>query len=374
MNKRIGILLATLSVLAVVGAVIWLLGQVPGAPSPSPVAVKAPAPVSSAPVAVAKPDPAKVARQKKIAAEKAREKRWQGKLAADFHRVADVYAQTSKYPPYSLPIDKKDLAQYRYNRYFPVKLPLQTKDGGKAVLTIMLEQLHFQKGDPILGVAKVSGAQASKVDLSEVSILSHKGKTLYQTSLGKPDQGNSYSLVIQPPETQSEDWPAQLMLRVSGTLNGDKVDGVVPFFYDDPIGRISEVGDAYIDGANLIIPVTADLKSDGYYAISGNLYSTKGQPLVHLEAQARMSVFDNTAKLKVHRVALQAKGDAGPYLLKDLMLRKLPDKPGDRTLFGPVDKKAFHVNGFPFSDYSQAPYTDPMRKARLEFLRHAQPG
>ncbi len=373
MRKWVGILSATLLLAAVVAGTIWFLGRVPGQANQSVMTDTQPAAVPAA----ATPSPAvasaKTTRQKRRDAEKAAEKRWRGKLAAEFQRVADIYAQTSKYPRYSLPIDKKDLVQYRYNRYFPVRIPLQSGDG-KVVLKIMLAQLHFQKGDPIIGVATVSGNQASKVELNQISILSHKNKTLYRTSLDAPGKDGSYSLVVDPPSMDAKDWPAELMLRVAGTWGSRKVAAVAPFFYDDPIGRITEVGDAHVEGANLIIPVTADLKTDGYYAISGNLYSTDGEPLVHVEAQAQMSVFDNTAKLKVHRVALQAKGNAGPYLLKDLMLRKLPDKPGDRTLFGPVDKKAFHVQGFPFSDYSQAPYVDPMRKARLEFLRHAQPG
>jgi len=373
MRKWVGVLSATLLLAAVVAGVIFLLGRVPDKAPRSAAADQPPSsvPVASAPAAATVAP--KTARQKRREAEKAAEKRWRGKLAAEFQRVADIYAQTSKYPRYSLPIDKKDLVQYRYNRYFPVKIPLQSGDG-KVVLKIMLAQLHFQKGDPVIGVATVSGNQASKVELDRISILSHKNKTLYRGTLGKPGKDGSYSLVADPSDTEAKDWPSELLLRVAGSWGSKKVAAVAPFFYDDPIGRISEVGDAYVDGANLIIPVTADLESDGYYAISGNLYSTDGQPLVHIEAQAQMSVFDNTAKLKVHRVALQAKGNAGPYLLKDLMLRKLPDKPGDRTLFGPVDKKAFQVQGFPFSDYSQMPYTDPMRKARLEFLRHAQPG
>ena len=74
------------------------------------------------------------------------------------------------------------------------------------------------------------------------------------------------------------------------------------------------------------------------------------------------------------RMALQETGNAGPYVLKDLMIRKLPDKPGDRTLFGPTNPKSFPVQGFPFDRYSQQPWVDPMTKARLEFLRSAQPG
>lgn len=369
-RKWLAYTVAALCVVAIIGAVIGLLAQVPG-PQPQTPVQKPPSAVTSAPNPVAKAVATTSKPKKDPRAAEA--KRWQGQLAAQFQRVADIYAQTSKYPPYSLPIDKKDLAQYHYNRYFPITVPLQS-DGGKIVLKIELKQLHFQKGDTITGQVSVSGKSAQDVEMSDVAIISHKDKVLYTDNLGQPSGKNSYKLSIKPSETDAKDWPSQLMVRVSGTWGSHKVAAVAPFYYDDPIGKVTDVGDAYIDGANLVIPVTADLNSSGYYAISGNLYSTSGQPLVHLEAQTQMSQFNNTAKLRVHRVALQAKGDAGPYLLKDLMLRKLPDKPGDRTLFGPTDKKSFQVQGFPFSDYSQDPYVDPMRQARLKFFREAQPG
>ena len=224
-----------------------------------------------------------------------------------------------------------------------------------------------------MGVVSVSGPASSDVELSGVSILSRDNKVLFSTGVGDTAADGSHSLMLQPSAATAADWPSDLLLRVTGSAGAHKVAAVAPFFYDEPIGRITEVGAAHVDGVNLVIPVSADLEGPGYYAVSGNLYSTDGNPLVHLESKAQLSVFDNSTTLKAHRAALQAQGDAGPYLLKDLMLRKLPDKPGDRTLFGPSSKQIFKVQGFPFDRYAQDPYEDPLRKARLEFLRNAQP-
>lgn len=299
--------------------------------------------------------------------------RWQGQLASEFHRVADIYAQMAKFPTYSVPVTPQSIKQFHYNQYFPVTIPLDTPDG-HVQIKVLLQQLHFQKGDPIVGVASVSGKAAATVSLDSVSILSDKNHVLYNSSLGQPDKGKDYALVVDPPAGSTSDWPSELLLRVSGSAGDHTVAAVAPFFYDDPIGTVSDVGDASIDGPNLVIPVTLDLDGDGYYAVSGDLYSTDGQPLVHLETKAQLSKFDNNTELKAHRAALQETGNAGPYVLKDLMIRKLPDKPGDRTLFGPMNPKSFPVQGFPFDHYSQQPWVDPMTKARLEFLRSAQPG
>ena len=81
----------------------------------------------------------------------AQAQRWRAQLAGEFQRVADVYEQASQYPPYSLPIDSKNIEQYQYNRYYPVTVPLQNEQGGKFTLHVILQQLHFQKGEPVRG-------------------------------------------------------------------------------------------------------------------------------------------------------------------------------------------------------------------------------
>lgn len=290
-------------------------------------------------------------------------------IANEFARVADAYEAGSRYPAYSFPISEEHLDDYEYNQYSPVVTPVS--DGGDtARLSVKLEQLHFEKGEPILGTATVSGNAASDLTVNQVSVMDPSGQSLYRQSISTGNNGE-YELVIRPSESDASEWPVELMVMVSGSFRGRDVDAVAPLRYTDPVGEVSSVGNARVEGAHLIIPVEVDVDSEGDYAISGNLYSDDGQPLVHIEHEARLSGFDNSTKLRIHRQALEAKGDEGPYELGDLRLRKLSARPGDRTSYGPRLEERFSVEGASFDEYSDTNYEDPMREARLEFLRRA---
>ena len=290
-------------------------------------------------------------------------------IANEFARVADAYEAGSQYPAYSFPISEEHLQDYEYNQYSPVVTPV-SDDGDTARLSVTLEQLHFEKGNPILGTATVSGNAASDLTVNEVSVLDTSGQSLYRQALEANSEGE-YELVIRPSESEASEWPVELMVMVSGSFRGRDVDAVAPLRYNDPVGEVASVGDARVEGAHLIIPVDVDVSGGGDYAISGNLYSRDGQPLVHIEHEARLSGFDNSTKLRVHRQALEAKGDEGPYELGDLRLRKLPARPGDRTSYGARLEKRFSIEGASFDEYSDTTYEDPMREARLKFLRNA---
>lgn len=290
-------------------------------------------------------------------------------IANEFARVADAYEAGSQYPAYSFPISEEHLQDYAYNQYSPVVTPVS--DGGDtARLSVELEQLHFEKGNPILGTATVSGDAASDLTVNEVSVRDPAGQSLYRQSLEAESDGE-YELVIRPSGSEASEWPVELMVMVSGSFRGRDVEAVAPLRYNDPVGEVASVGDARVEGAHLIIPVEVDVDGEGDYAISGNLYSRDGQPLIHIEHEARLSGFDNGTKLRIHRQALEAKGNEGPYELGDLRLRKLPARPGDRTSYGPRLEKRFNVEGASFDEYSDTTYEDPMREARLEFLRKA---
>lgn len=293
----------------------------------------------------------------------------ENELAAEFRRVADVYEQSSRFPPYSIPIAEADLVQYQYNRYVPVNVELKQPGGsGDAEIRVVLEKLHFEKGEPITGLAAVYGADAEAVSLSEVELLDRANETLASGTLNAAGQGE-YPIRLSVGESQAKDWPSDLLVRVKGQWNGRSVAAVAPVFLDDPIGGIDAVGRAHIEGAHLMIPVELEVEGPGFYVISANLYSADGEPLVHVEHQAELSRFDDKTELKIHRSALEAAGDAGPYELRNFMLRQLPSKPGQRTRFGPADDRTVEIPRFSFDQYSGAAYQDPLRQARLDFLR-----
>ncbi len=300
-----------------------------------------------------------------------REQAMENELASHFARVADVYEESSQYPPYSLPVSEETVDDYRYNTYTPVEVPIS--DDGEVRIQILLERLHFEIGEPIVGIVTLRGGAASDLALDRVRLKDQSRETLYSESLNTEGAGE-YELVLSPGESQARDWPPELFVVVSGDYLGRNVEAVAPVRYEQRVGEIESVGSAFVEGAHLKIPVEADLEESGLFAISGNLYSESGRPLVHIEHKAELSGFDNSTTLRVHRQSLEAVDDEGPYELGDLIIRQLPARPGERTRFGPELEERFGVSGFDFDRYSDENYEDPMREARLEFLRSAAQG
>lgn len=290
------------------------------------------------------------------------------RLEGEFARIADQYEAGSRFPPYSFPIDDDAVGDYRYNRYSPVNVPVAVGDA-RATITIELARLHFEHGEPITGQVRVSGDGASELALDEATLRDQAGGVLHREPM---EAGNGEeALSVSPSAGEAAEWPMELMLMVSGEFRGETVDAVAPVRYHPAVGEITSVGASRVEGAHLLIPVEVDVDSDGDYAIAGNLYSESGTALAHLEHEARLSSMDGSATLRVHRQALEASGDEGPYELGNLSLRQLPARPGDQTRFAPESDQRHRVEGAAFERYSPEDYQDPMREARLEFLRNA---
>ncbi|MGM0450116.1 MAG: hypothetical protein ACQERE_04775 [Pseudomonadota bacterium] len=353
-------LLASGATLAVLGAVIAGLYAITTA---MPESAPEPAQAAEPPEPDPSPTPSDDA-----SAESAPEAEATRRLEGEFARVADQYEAGSRFPPYSFPIDEQAVEDYRYNGYSPVQVPISA-DGERATITLRLDRLHFEHGEPITGRVGISGDGASRVSLDEVSLRDPAGDVLHREALEAGD--GEQPLSVSPGTSGLDEWPMELVLMVSGDFRGEAVDAVAPVRYHPAVGEITGVGASRVEGAHLIIPVEVAVESDGDYAVAGNLYSESGAPLVHVEHEGRLSSMDGTAELRVHRQALEAKGDEGPYELGDLSLRQLPARPGDQTRFSPTSEARHDIEGASFERYSEEEYQDPMREARLEFLRNA---
>ena len=294
----------------------------------------------------------------------------ENQLAGEFARVADLYEASSQYPSYSLPINEDTVGDYRYNQYTPVQVPFSDGES-EARVRILLERLHFEHGEPIVGLVAVTGSAARDLSLNRVTLRDQTGETLYSDSLEADGDGSEYPLTLTPGESRAEDWPAELFVMVTGEFQGRTIDAVAPVRYEAPVGEVRAVGSSRVEGDHLLIPVELDLEEAGYYAVSGNLHSEQGRPLVHLEGKEQLSGMDSEVTLRAHRQALESTDDEGPYRLEHLVIRKLPSRPGERTRVGPELDETFNVDGAPFDRYTGEPYEDPMREARLEFLRSA---
>ena len=73
--------------------------------------------------------------------------------------------------------------------------------------------------------------------------------------------------------------------------------------------------------------------------------------------------------MRVHVVTLKEKQAPGPYVLKDILVQRLPDELGGESAYGsaPADAE-YKIKGFALDRYSQEKFTDPVLQEKLNFL------
>lgn len=292
-------------------------------------------------------------------------------MQAQVMRVADLYESQMHYPKYSYPINTGNLDQFIPNQHIASALPLVgTGLGENASLTLNLDKFNYFWGDTIVPVAAlVLGENDPQITSARFTLISESGKTM--ATVEQPTIKQTQVIAEIPLSTvgTSDEQDYFLVADVSSAHSGDRYEVRTSLRIGHMVGEITGVEKSDLEGSHLLIPVELSLEDEGYYLISANLYSEQGEPLLNLSHKGKLSKYDDQITLKAHYSALSASGNEGPYKLGNFELKKLPSKPGDSTGFGKVPDSTFSVNGFPFKEFDQTPYSNPQAEARVEFLR-----
>lgn len=244
-------------------------------------------------------------------------------------KVADQYAQTVRYPPWSVPLTEAQAKGYQGNHYEPVALPLE--NGGQ--FTVTLDKFRFTRGEDILVVASLQGPQVMGYSLQATLEHPESRDSVGSTTLEQDGQTGYY----QGSLTTDEE-PGEYRIIVEATVDGKPVRHASSLTIEPYLGDFEGLEDAYLSNNNLVIPVNFSPQAPGFYALSAQLYNGQ-QPVAQLQAEKRLDRTSDTLSLKAHGTVLANKSFNGTFQLRNLQIRQLPAQPGDRThyAFGPDD-------------------------------------
>lgn len=292
-----------------------------------------------------------------------KETRFKNELAKQVSVVAKRYEETMRFPSYSIPINagQTDLLEPLPAR--PVALNIDPEARSQAALTA--DDYIFFQGEAIKATLSTSGStRAENVTL----VLVHNNEPLASFKVNAEEK--TFVGVLENTEAH---WPVDLHIRADFNFGEyGKVSILSPIKYSPNNGRVKSVGDAFVDGVNLAIPIELEIEQAGRYRLSANLFDQSNQPLAHLNSKQNLKVGNNIWQLNVHSEVLRSANLSGPYWLDTIQLTKLPERPGISTSYGKSDVGRQAVNGFPLSEYDDTPWQDPKDKARLEFLKKLQ--
>ncbi len=298
--------------------------------------------------------------------------------------IAASFEETIRYPTYSTPLSSTDWVQLNPRAFVSKAVPLDFDESVSAELVL---DKYIVQADEALPVAlKIHGSGQDRYGesldvLSASIVVEHQGKTyslgeLYESddsayvSTNTDDAGQIYSRTV-PSQKVSSLPSGEVLLSADITFsNHEQARVSAAIKVVDTVATVTGVGEAYVEGAHLMIPVSIDAKERGFYSLQANLFDESGeQPVSHLNSSFMLDGSESEALVKVHASTLRAKQAPGPYLMKDINLTRGPARPGDKTAYGSSAKESFRVSGYDLEVYSQEEYVDPKAQQRLEFLQ-----
>lgn len=290
--------------------------------------------------------------------------------------VARVYAENARFPGYSTPLNANDWAQLNPRAFVAREAALENVPGVK--VSVVLDQLIVDRGRdlPVRVLVMQEAGATGVVSASSVQVsLQRQGQGGAAVSLAPVSAAGSggvqtFAGVLPVSALRAvPEGDAAVVAQLAFSSGQSSVATAAVRLYD-AVARMTGVGNARVEGPNLVIPARFQVQGPGHYRIEANLFSAQGgEPVSHLNAEFRLSEGDSEGLLKVHAVTLREKVAAGPYVLRDIDIRRVPDQPGDATRFGTSARDRYDVRGYPLDAYSHEPWEDPEALERIEFLK-----
>ena len=273
--------------------------------------------------------------------------------------VAEQYTESTRYPAWSVPLSSEQANAYGGNYYEPVSLPLE--ENGQ--FTVTLEKYRFTEGEQILVAAAISGRQVVDRTLSATLENPESRDAVASTTLEEAGSRGYFEGALSADES-----PGEYRLIVEARLDGKPVRHASTLTIEPYLGDFEGLGDPRINDNNLIIPVHFSPERSGYYALSAQLFAGQ-QPVALLQREKRLDSTSDTINLKAHGTVLANQTVDGQLQLKNLQIRQLPAKPGDRTnyAFGPDEGYAFTPPDL--DNLTDTPAVNPESEQRAALLR-----
>lgn len=291
-------------------------------------------------------------------------------MAEQLAEIARTYRDNSRFPPYSKPLTSNDWSALNPRAFSATELPLENAPSLRVSIELPAFIIDRNQDLPIRVI--VASEAGATVRASAGQILLRQGQTMTEPVLlaSQGAQGNVEVFAVTVPATtlsQLAEGETEVAARL--TLSDGQPASVVSLMrLYQSTASLTGLGASYVDGADLVIPTYFTVVDPGLYRLQGNLFSAGGEPVSHLNNTLSLTAGNSTGLLRVHSSVLREVQQAGPYLLTDINLMRMPAAPGDPTRYGSSVAEQYQVGGFALDAYSDEPFQDPAAQQRLEFL------
>ncbi|MBU2511168.1 hypothetical protein KJ966_07510 [bacterium] len=297
----------------------------------------------------------------------------------DFHSnllaISKSFERSLEYPLYSRPLFWQDHALLNSNESNTIYRDFNKNSYTAAI--ILPQYVMFRESVvPItFRVVQSKDKALPEIEYVKGEIISGEGTVTNEFDLQLTASKSSellYKIDFMPSETDYSQWSPEVNLKISFKPKGKKKETLTKMFkVVTSIASITDKGQERVEGPNLVIPLDLEVKQPGYYRVTGNLFSREtGQPIAHLIGEEPAVDFNGTIMLKVYSKVLKEKNESGPYLLKDIMITRLPDSFEEPRQFGDASGQQFEIEGFELNLYSEKTVTVEYEQSKLKQFQH----
>ncbi len=299
-------------------------------------------------------------------------------IRAQLLQVADLYAETSKYPHTSQPIRNPDLA--KESKPFTeteVDLPFPV-DGLEEPIRLLaaVDRYQYFAGDIITARLHVVGAPPDTFVQATAVMSGSQGDTPLVATLDSVDETltnftGSFDTRVAPPGVMT----TEMLLKMQVEVGEETLFTSVPFRYSQASAQLVAVSYVRQEAENLVIALQYNVYQPGYYFVKAILEDAQtGQPLIQLQGEDRLNQGNGNLVLKAHISALRAMGSEGPYVLRSINTYRGSEDGEAYDVPASSAAARFDIQGFPFDQYDNIAHQDDLAAERLEFLQNLGAG
>lgn len=273
--------------------------------------------------------------------------------------AANQYTQNIRYPEYSIPLSEDQAQAYRGNRFEPVELPLE----GDGRFTVTLDKYRFVQNEDILVVATITGSSVVS-DRLDVTLESTESRQQHASASLQNDSGDRYYEGVISADAE----PGEYRLIVEASVDGKPVRHASTLTIEPDLGEFDGLGSPRVSNNDLVIPVHFDANEPGFYALAAQLYHN-GRAVAQLQTEKRLDGTTDTLELKAHGSVLADREITGELELRNLQIRRLPARPGDRTDYGFGPEEGYSFSPPDLDGLTDSPASDLESEQRAALLQ-----
>ncbi|TDF37332.1 hypothetical protein EYS14_14360 [Alteromonadaceae bacterium M269] len=291
---------------------------------------------------------------------------------AQLVNVAYQYNQTAQYPVGSQPIiNPDDVRDSRPFEETETTFPFPIEDG-TVNLSVAADKFQYFDGDSITLKIKLNGDIEDKFISPQAIITSpnKKNDTSIPFTLNATNQSRTEFLGTFETATLSRNaFDPEMLVEITVNVDNEPLFTTLSFRYNEASAKLTGVGNARPNGANLDIPLNFEVSKEGYYFVRAVLQDQRsGKPLIALQQEGKMRKGKDELTMQAHIQALKASKSEGPYVIRSFNIIRGAEQGEQFDVPGASEESSYTVLGFPFSQYNDDVYEDEFAQQRAEFL------